>query len=66
MGNPSIAKLITGKTESEAIGILNQFKVPWRVMMRNGEANNLLSNDRDDRRYNLVLQDGLVERVLFG
>ena len=64
--NPSISRMILGKTEAEAIAILNLYDCIWRVTIRDGRNNNSLPNDRDDRRYNLIIRAGKVERVVPG
>ena len=64
--NPAIVTLIMNKPEARAIEHLNNFKCNWRIIMRDGESVKDLAPDRDDRRYNLVIKDGLVERVLPG
>ena len=64
--NSAIVQLIVGKREKPAIEILNNFKCNWRVIMRDGETVKDLAPDRDDRRYNVVIKDGRVERVLPG
>ncbi len=64
--NSSIVTLICGLPETQAVDHLNQFKCSWRIMMRDGETVQDLTPDRNDKRYNLVIKDGLVERVLFG
>jgi len=66
MVNSSIHKLLLGKTEAEAIVILNQFKCSWRVKFRDNVMVTNLSADRNDHRYNLCLEDGVVVRVLPG
>jgi hypothetical protein len=64
--NSSIHKLILGKSEQDAIAALNNFKCIWRVRMRDGQEVSGLAPDRNDKRYNLIIRDGKVERVLFG
>jgi hypothetical protein len=64
--NPSIQRIITGKTEAEAQLMLEKFKCRWRVIMRDGKRVESVSQDRDDNRYNLIIRNGLVERVLPG
>ena len=64
--NPSIQRIIIGKTEAEAIAILSQFGCNWRIAFRNKEQEQNLTKDRDDRRYNLVMQNGKVQRVFAG
>lgn len=66
MINPSIQRLLMGKKEQEAIAILKNFKCSFRIMMRDGASPGDATNDRNDDRYNLVIKDGLVERVLAG
>jgi hypothetical protein len=65
MINPSIQRLLLGKREQEAIDILRKFKCSYRIMMRDG-SNVGVAHDRNDDRYNLVIKDGLVERILAG
>jgi hypothetical protein len=64
--NPSIAKLLMGKTEQEAANLLLQYKKSWRVIFRDGNQVANLIPDRDDNRYGLVVTDGKISRVLFG
>ena len=64
--NPSIAKLLMGKTEQEAANLLLQYKKSWRVIFRDGNQVTNLTPDRDDNRYGLVVTDGKISRVLFG
>ena len=64
--NQAICNLITGKREKEAIQDLNTFKCQWRILMRDGEAPQNLTPDRNDQRYGLVIQDGVVVRVMPG
>jgi hypothetical protein len=66
MINASIHKLLLGKTETEAVNILNQFKCSWRVKFRDGVMLSNLSADRNDNRYNLCLEEGKVVNVLPG
>jgi len=66
MINASIAKLLYGKTEEEAIKLLKQFNRTWRVVIRDEEPVPNLSPDRDDNRYSLVINAKRVERVTFG
>jgi hypothetical protein len=64
--NAAICSLICGKPEKDAIEELNRFKCSWRVIMRDGESVSDLTPDRNDKRYNLVIKDGRVARVLPG
>ena len=64
--NPSIAKLLMGKTEQEAANLLLQYKKSWRVIFRDGNQVPDLIPDRDDNRYGLVVTNGKISRVLFG
>lgn len=64
--NPGISNSIIGKFEKDAVEVLNQYNCIWRVIMRDGQAPPDLSEDRNDKRYNLVIKDQLVERVLPG
>lgn len=66
MINPAIHKLLLNKTEAEAGSILDQYNCIWRVKFRDGVMVKNLSADRDDRRYNLVIENGKVTRVLAG
>lgn len=66
MINAAIHKLLLGKTETEAMNILNQYKCSWRVKFRDGVIMGDLSLDRNDNRYNLCLEEGKVCRVLPG
>jgi len=63
--NPGIVQLIVGKTEKEATGYLDTFKRKWRVYSRNGAALEL-PPDRDDSRYSLIIDQGIVKRVIAG
>lgn len=64
--NPSIAKLLLGKTEQEAVKLLTMFKKTWRVTFRDGAAVSDLITNRDDNRYCLIITDGIVEKVMCG
>lgn len=64
--NPAIQKLLLGKSEYDAINLLRRYQCIWRVRSRDGVEVEGLTADRDDRRYNLILVDGKVERVLPG
>lgn len=64
--NPAIINLIIGKTEDEAMEELDRFKCNWRILMRDGVTLPDLSPDRNDKRYNLVIKNGFVERVIAG
>jgi len=66
MINPSISKLLLGIPEADAGALLNQFQVTWRVSHRDGAQVETITQDRDDGRYNLLLNDGIVVRVLPG
>lgn len=66
MINPAISKILFNKTEKEAGELLDQYKCPWRVKFRDGVIVTNLSADRDDRRYNLILENGKVVRVVAG
>lgn len=66
MINPSIVMLLLEKPEQEAASILNKFNCKWRVSHRDGENVNTISADRDDNRYNLIIQSGIIQRVLPG
>jgi len=66
MINPSIARLLLEKSEQDAAVILNKFNCKWRVTHREGINIEGLAADRDDNRYNLLIRDGKIERVLPG
>lgn len=66
MINPSIVRLVLNKHETEVEDLLNKFKVRWRIRFRDGVEVDNLSNDRDDNRYNLIIKDNHVERVIGG
>lgn len=66
MINPSIHRLLLGKRELEAVTILKKFKCHFQIISRDGAAVNNILNDRNDDRYNLVITDGIVERVIAG
>lgn len=66
MINPSIHRILLGKRESEAIAILKKFKCPFQVISRDGGTVNNILNDRNDDRYNLIIANGVVERVIAG
>jgi len=63
--NQGIIRLLIGKSEAEAIEALEGFKCKWRVYAVDGSVAGA-SSDRDDRRYNLILNDGVVTRVIAG
>ncbi len=65
MLNSSIHKLVLGKKEREAISILQSFKCAFRIIMRDGAVIETADN-RDDSRYNLVINAGVVEAVIPG
>lgn len=64
--NPAIQNLVLGKSEYEAINILRIYQCNWRILSREGKNVEGLSVDRDDKRYNLIIVDGKVERVVSG
>jgi len=66
MINPSIVRVILGKSEQEAAAILSKFNCKWRVMHRDGKNISTISADRDDNRYNLIILNEKIERVLPG
>lgn len=63
--NPSIVKLLVGKHENSAIQILQEYKKPWRIYSRDGKMVDL-TNDRNDSRYNLIIYNNKVWRVIDG
>lgn len=64
--NPTIIKLITGKKEAEAVLLLKQFNKAWRILLREGQCPAELGPERNDKRYGLIIANGVVERVLSG
>lgn len=66
MINPSIVRLLLEKSEQDAAALLNKFNCKWRVMCRDGRMVSGLAADRDDNRYNLVIQLGKIVRVMPG
>jgi len=64
--NHAIASLIRGKLEQDAIEDLKRFNCNWRVRMRDGEEVANLTPDHNDKRYNLIINDGIVVHVLAG
>lgn len=63
--NPAIVKLLIGKTEQDAISTLEGFQRKWRVYARDGAVFGS-PIDRDDSRYGLVIDQGIVTRVMTG
>jgi len=66
MINPSIARILLEKSEQEAAALLENFDCKWRISHRDGVGLNNISADRDDNRYNLIICDGKIKRVLPG
>ena len=65
MINPEIAKLMIGLSETEAKAVCKSYRGTCRVILRDGLAE-VLPDDRNDKRYSLILKDGLVVRVVAG
>jgi hypothetical protein len=65
MLNHGIVRHLIGKTQAEAIASLQGFNCKWRIYAIDGAV---VENppDRDDQRYNLILENGIVTRVLAG
>ena len=63
--NHGIIRFLIGKTEADAIEALEGFKCKWRVYAVDGSVSEATS-DRDDRRYNLILDNGIVVKVIAG
>jgi hypothetical protein len=64
--NPEIAKLIMYKTEAEAKEILKGYRAIYRVTHRDGSALEYVVDDRNDKRYSLMVANGVVARVYAG
>ncbi len=64
MINPEIAKLMIGLPEAEAKAVCKSYRGTYRVIFRDGLPEVL--HDRNDKRYSLILKDGLVIRVVAG
>lgn len=64
--NPSIVKLLNGKHENDAIRILQEYKKTWRIHSRDGQILPIKTDDRNDKRYNLVIYNNKVWRVFAG
>jgi len=63
--NHGIVRLLIGKTEADAIAALVSFNCKWRVYAIDGSVTES-PNDRDDSRYNLILNEGIITRVIAG
>jgi len=66
MINPEIAKLMIGLTEDEAKNTAKSYGCSYRVLFRNGVRESTACNDRNDDRYNLVMEAGRVAKVMAG
>jgi hypothetical protein len=65
MINHGIVRFLIGKTEADAIAALVSFNCKWRVYAIDGSVTEA-PNDRDDGRYGLIINNGLVTRVIAG
>lgn len=65
MLNSGIVKLLLGKLEQDAIDSLESFKRQWRIYAREGSVFDA-PPDRNDNRFGLVIENGIVIRVIAG
>lgn len=66
MINPSIQRILMGKTESEAIHILNSYNCEYLIHQDQGGMIGV-PKDRNDYRYNVIIGfSGKVIRVFGG
>ena len=66
MMNPEIAKLVLNEKEGEAKKILKRYKASYRVTHRDGSPLKYVTDDRDDNRYSMIVENGIVVRVYGG
>ena len=65
MLNQGVVRLLIGKSLSDAIASLEAFSCKWRVYAIDDIVSET-SPERDDNRYNLVINNNQVVRVIAG
>jgi len=64
--NSGIVSAAVGLSEVAAKDLLRSLKCSFRVTHRDGYKVKHLSDDRDDCRYNLMVEGGIVARIYGG
>lgn len=65
MLNHGIIRFLIGKTQAEAVQALQGFNCKWRLYAIDGSVIDQ-PPDRDDNRYNIIIDGGVVTRVIAG
>jgi len=66
MINPEIAKLMIGLPVDEAKNVCKSYNGTYRILFNNGVRESNACNDRNDNRYNMLVEDGIVVKVIAG